>query len=67
MFTSKCDTKCRYMTILYYSLINLGTGELSPRNLAETFWFMISLVFSTLMFSIFFSNITSLILELNFS
>jgi hypothetical protein len=66
LFTRDCDISCRYLILLYHSLINLGTGELSPRNTFEMFGCTISLTFSTLMFSIFFSNITSLILELNF-
>lgn len=65
-FSSSWPISSRYFMLLYYSSINLGTGELSPRNSVETFWFALSLVVSSLMFTIFFSNITALILELKF-
>lgn len=66
LFHPDCSIWQRYLTLFYYSLINLGTGELSPTNSEELVWFNMSLLISTLMFSIFFSNITSLLLELNF-
>lgn len=67
MFSESCSLSCRYSYFLYYSLINLGTGELSPRNYVDNLWAFLSLTLSTMMFSIFFSNITSYILELNFN
>lgn len=67
MFSDSFSLSRRYSFFLYYSLINLGTGELSPRNRVDNLWCFLSLTFSTMMFSIFFSNITSYILELNFN
>lgn len=64
-FSDDCDHKCRYFIMIYYALINLGTGEQGPVNTEEMMWFSASLLISNLVFSIFFSNITSLLLELS--
>lgn len=66
MFDTSCTHNCRYLKLLYYSSINLGTGEIAPMNEVEFVWFICTLLFSSLLFSIFFSNITSQLLELTF-
>jgi hypothetical protein len=52
------------MIHFYYSMINLGSGELSPVNEIEFAWFSFSLVLSILVFSFWFSKLTSLLIDL---
>lgn len=47
-------------------MINMGSGELSPVNEIECIWFVFSLTVSTLLFALFFSNLTSLLMDLNY-
>lgn len=67
VFTPECTHQCRYFWLLYYSLISFSSGELSPVNSIEYGWFVISLLLSIFMFSFFFGNVTSLIMDLNFN
>lgn len=53
--------------MFYYSLINLSSGELSPVNEIEFAWFNFSLMLSIFLFSFYFSNMTSLLIDLNFA
>jgi hypothetical protein len=56
----------RYLTMLYYSLINLGLGEIGPINKYEMIFCIVSLVISALMFTNIFSSIASLTAILNY-
>lgn len=55
----------RYMTLLYYSLINLGLGEILPRNEYEYLFCICSMIISALVFTNVFSSISSMTQMLN--
>ena len=50
----------RYFTLLYYSLINLGLGNVGPVNTGEVLFCVLSMVISSLVYTNIFSSIFSL-------
>lgn len=54
-----------YFIYLYYSLINLGLGELSPVNSIEFRCLTFTMIFSALYFTFFFSEIASILYRVN--
>lgn len=52
--------------MMYYSMMNMGTGEIGPVNEIEFLLFVFSLTVSTLLISLFFSNLTSLLMDLSY-
>jgi hypothetical protein len=54
----------RYLYMHYYSLINLGLGEIGPTNMIEYLFCMCSMVISSLYFTILFGQVASLYMAL---
>lgn len=56
-YTKEYSTLFRYVTMLYYSLINLGLGEIAPVNFLECLFLTLAMVLSALVFTNIFSEI----------
>jgi hypothetical protein len=54
----------RYMTLLYYGIINIGSNEFGPVNNSEFIFCIISLMISAMLNAIIFGDIASLMQKL---
>jgi hypothetical protein len=57
-------TAFRYISMLYYGIINIGSNELGPVNRYEYLFFTISLIISAILKAIIFGDIVSLMQKL---
>jgi hypothetical protein len=49
----------RYVMMLYYAIINLGTGEIGPVNFEELLFCVVTMIISSMVFTNTFSSIIS--------
>ena len=65
LHSEEMTTLFRYMTQFYYSLINLGLGEIAPVNSEEYGFLVCSMILSSLIFQIIFGEIITIFAMIN--
>ena len=61
LFTKEYTQVFRYITMLYHSLLNLGSNEFGPVNEIEMIYLVITLIMSALLNALIFGDVANLI------